>query len=250
MVRGNHEECNRAGQGWARLLAPERYSAQRSCDDPAHDDIADFSPPYAVPLGGDTQLLVFDSAHAGNAPLKPGVRKDDLILGNYRAEMRDVAALSARPGMRSWFVSHHPVLAFAPDEKRPKAPYPGNQALQAAMRSLSGNAYFPAGVQAALHGHVHLFQAIGFSSGHPATLVAGNGGDNLDESLPQPFPAGLSPAEGAVIAQLTQASSFGFLVMERVAPVNGDWTIHAHRSDGSVLAHCALSAGKAIRCGP
>ncbi|MEP7102579.1 MAG: metallophosphoesterase, partial [Burkholderiales bacterium] len=132
MVRGNHEECNRAGQGWSRLLAPERYSAQRSCDDPANDEVADFSPPYAVPLGGDTQLLVFDSAHAGNARLKPGVRQDDLILANYRAEMNELAALSERPGMRSWFVSHHPVLAFAPDEHRPKAPYPGNQALQAA----------------------------------------------------------------------------------------------------------------------
>lgn len=256
MLRGNHEECDRAGQGWSRLLAPENYLPQRSCDDPYNDDLADFTPPYAVPLGGDTQLIVFDSAHAGNAPLRPGVRKDQLVLDTYRAQMRAVNTMSAisapagRPGLRSWFLSHHPVLAFAPDEKHPNAPYPGNQALQAAMRELAGDAYFPPGVQAALHGHVHLFQAIDFSSGHPATLVAGNGGDSLDTSLPHPFPAGLSPAQGAVVAQMTHASRFGFLVLERAAPFDGVWQVHAHRSDGGVLARCTLSADKAVHCEP
>ncbi|MDW4746763.1 metallophosphoesterase, partial [Escherichia coli] len=34
LVRGNHEECARAGQGWFRFLDPRPYSAARSCDNP------------------------------------------------------------------------------------------------------------------------------------------------------------------------------------------------------------------------
>jgi hypothetical protein len=62
VVRGNHEECARAGQGWFRLLDTQAYSAKRSCDDPANDSVANYTAPYAVPLGGDTQVIVFDSA--------------------------------------------------------------------------------------------------------------------------------------------------------------------------------------------
>uniref|UniRef100_UPI0019544346 hypothetical protein n=1 Tax=Escherichia coli TaxID=562 RepID=UPI0019544346 len=35
---------------------------------------------------------------------------------------------------------------------------------------------FPPGVQATLHGHIHMHQALGFASDHPATLVIGNSG--------------------------------------------------------------------------
>lgn len=248
-VRGNHEECARAGQGWHRLLAPDAYSASRSCDDPNLDDAADFSQPYAVPLGSDAQLLVFDSARAGYAPLDLHRPKDALVYATYQSQLREMAALSEREGVRSWFVSHHPVLGFAPDSRRADAtPFPGNAALQSALQSLFGNAYFPPGVQATLHGHVHLFQAISFASKHPATLVAGNGGDSLDESLPNPLPAGIAPAPGTVVEQFTHSSSFGFLLLERDPLLTGEWTVQAYRSDGSRLARCALTRDRRLRC--
>ncbi|RAF64861.1 serine/threonine protein phosphatase, partial [Burkholderia multivorans] len=68
--RGNHEECARAGQGWFRFLDPRPYSASRSCDDPANDNDANYSEPYAVSLGGGTQVIVFDSAKVGRNALK------------------------------------------------------------------------------------------------------------------------------------------------------------------------------------
>lgn len=42
VVRGNHEECARAGQGWFRLLDTQAYSAKRTCDDPANDAVVAF----------------------------------------------------------------------------------------------------------------------------------------------------------------------------------------------------------------
>ncbi len=248
VARGNHEECMRAGQGWFRLLAPEPFDPRRSCDNAGNDDEADFTEPYAVPLGPALQLVVFDSAHAGSRPLKLDQPGDAATFAHYKAQWQQVGALVSRPGMTSWVTSHHQVLAFAPREDGP--PYPGNPALLATMESLNGKAYFPAGVQLALHGHVHLFQAIGFDSGHPAALVAGHGGDSADDALPHPLPTGATPADGAHIAHMTHSDRFGFLLLERAGVRPDDWTITAFRADGGVLTHCALRADRSLQCDP
>ena len=109
VVRGNHESCNRAGQGWWRFLDPRPLEARRSCDDPAHDAIGDFSPSYAVPLGAgaaaDTQFVVFDSSAVGLAPLAP----TDPVYRNYHAQFEQAFALAARRP-NNFFVLHHPVI--------------------------------------------------------------------------------------------------------------------------------------------
>ena len=243
-VRGNHEECNRAGQGWFRLLAPEPWTTARSCDLAAGDDDANFTPPYAVPIDATTQLIVFDSAHAGNAPLDVTRPGDAAILKAYVAGMREVDRLAA-PGLRSWFASHHPVLGFAPGAA------PGDPALQRAMDEVNGSVYYPPGVQLALHGHVHLFQALAFDDGHPATLVAGNGGDNLDPTLPSPLPPGAGPAPGTHLSQATTSDAFGFLLLERTGnDDDGQWTVTALRRDGSEMTHCSLGPSGTLRCAP
>ncbi len=164
--------------------------------------------------------------------------------------MREADRLAA-PGLRSWFASHHPVLGFAP------GPAPGDPALQRAMDEVNGSVYFPPGVPLALHGHVHLFQALGFDDGHPATLVAGNGGDKLDPSLPSPLPPGASPASGTHLAQATTSDAFGFLLMERASTpdkardaADGRWTITAFRRDGSEITRCAFGPDGTLACAP
>lgn len=242
VVRGNHEECARAGQGWFRFLDPRPYAAARSCDDPANDAGANYSDPYAVQLGGGSQVIVFDTAKVGRAALKTS----DPQFQIYQKQFQAVARLAGQAGMTTTiFTNHHPILAFAPIAG--STPAPGNLALQSVMSSLNAQAYYPPGVQVALHGHVHDFQAINFSSGHPATIVSGNGGDNLDVALPDPFPANLTPAPGAVIERLSHNNSFGFLMMERrAAPANG-WTFKAYTAAGKLLATCDQS-GTTLAC--
>jgi hypothetical protein len=112
-------------------------------------------------------------------------------------------------------------------------------------------AYYPPGIKLALHGHVHLFEAIDFSSGHPTTVVSGNGGDNLDLNLPDPFPVGpassggVEPAAGAVVDRIAHTSTFGFMVMQR----NGAaWSLIAYTRAGNVLTTCDLDAAFKLSC--
>jgi len=242
VVRGNHEECARAGQGWYRFMDVRSYSAARNCDNPVNDGTANYSDPYAVALGSDSQIVVFDSAKTGSAALKP----TDAQFAIYQKQFQTVGSLAAKTGMvNTIFTNHHPILAFAPVAG--STPAPGNLALQSAMSSLNAQAYYPPGVNVALHGHVHDFQAINFASGHPATLVTGNGGDSLDVALPDPLPAGLTPAVGATIDRITHSASFGFMVMDRnAAPATG-WTFKAYSAAGKLMATCVQS-GKALSC--
>lgn len=242
MVRGNHEECARAGQGWFRFLDTQPYSAARSCDDPANDATANYTDPYAVRLGSDSQVVVFDSAKTGKAALKP----TDAQFAIYQKQFQQVADLAARSGLaNNIFTNHHPVLAFAPIAGL--APAPGNLALQSAMSSLYAQAYYPPGVNLALHGHVHDFQAISFKTGQTATLVSGTAGDNLDVALPDPLPASATPAPGAVIDQIAHHASFGFLLMERRAQPSKGWSFKAYTAAGKLLATC-LQEGYALSC--
>jgi len=238
VVRGNHEECARAGQGWFRLLDTQAYDAKRTCDDPANDGVANYSAPYAVPLGADTQVIVFDSAKAGKAAL---ATNDPQFLA-YQDAFKTVAQLAGKAKTTSLFVNHHPILGYAPIAG--SRPAGGNAALLSVMAQLNATAYYPAGVALAIHGHVHDFQAINFASNHPATFVSGNGGDNLDVALPDPFPAGLPPAPGVTVDRIAHANTFGFMLMERVGT---GWTYKAYTKTGSLMATCAL-ANNRLNC--
>ncbi len=237
VARGNHEECARAGQGWFRLLDPRAYRPERSCDRPEDDADADVSDPYAVALGGNWQIVVFDSAKASR-PLNSAKPREARILAHYQRQMGIVKALADRPGMHSFFLSHHPVLGFAVVPGG--AISFGNPGLLAAMQAVNGSRYFPAGVDAALHGHVHTFEAIDFASDHPATIVAGHGGDKLDPEVPPVLDASYAAAPPVQIDFAAHSSAFGYLVMERHGE---DWDLRARGLDGAQLARCTLHAG-------
>ena len=68
-VRGNHEACSRAGQGWHRFIDPRSWDEKRSCNDHSNDVIGDYSEPFSVPLGKASQFIVFDSAKNGSKPI-------------------------------------------------------------------------------------------------------------------------------------------------------------------------------------
>lgn len=240
LARGNHEECARAGQGWFRLLDTAAYSAGRSCDDPANDATANYSDPYAVAVGTDTQFIVFDSAKVGTTALAPS----NPIFQTYLAQFQKVAAMTANAGINSIFVNHHPILGFAPIKGAP--PAPGNAALQSVLSPANPVSYLPPGVQTVLHGHVHDFQAINFSSKTPAAIVTGNGGDNLDVNFADPFPAATNPAPNAIVSAITHTSAFGFMTMERVAG-SSNWRYLAYTAAGKLMTTCTQT-GLQLSC--
>jgi hypothetical protein len=241
VVRGNHESCARAGQGWWRFLDPRPLAPRRDCNVADDDAIGDYSEPYAVPLGSvsnaDTQFIVFDSSLVGIRPLAP----TESMHATYRAQLERAFALGARRP-QTFFMNHHPILGFASNPARPDAPYPGNAGLQSVLERLNPTVLFPPNVQALLAGHYHLFEVVSFATPQPPQFVVGNGGDWADAGLLVPLPAGATPFPGAIVASIVATNRFGFMTMERAG---AGWTMTARDARGAPMTTCTLSERKA-----
>ena len=243
-VRGNHESCNRAGQGWWRFLDFRPWVAGRECNVASDDERGDYSEPYAVPISGDTQFVVFDSSRVGVKALVPS----DPMYRNYAAELGTAFALARNVAHNLW-VSHHPILGFAPDTSRPApAVYPGNEALQSVLALINGPSLFPPNVQTLIAGHNHLFEMVSFVSAHPTQLISGNGGSWADAPLPQPLPPGASVAPGTVIETIASTNRYGFMVLERDPDKNDLWRIEARDVNGEPMTICILRSDGKTNC--
>jgi Calcineurin-like phosphoesterase len=239
-VRGNHESCNRAGQGWWRFLDFRPPVAGRDCNRASDDERGDYSDPYAVPISGDTQVVVFDSSRVGVRALLPS----DPMYRKYSGELGTAFALS-RDIAHNLFVSHHPILGFAPDTSRSApAVYPGNEALQSVLAPINGPSLFPPNVQTLIAGHNHLFEMVSFVSSHPTQLISGNGGAWADAPLPSPLPAGASVAAGTVIETIASTSRYGFMVLEKDPDKSDLWRVEARDVYGELMTICILRDGK------
>ncbi len=236
-VRGNHETCSRAGQGWFRFFDSGPWSQARSCDTPQGDAGADFSSPYAVPIGGDTQLIVFDSSKSSAKAYAPG----DPVFQAYAAQLREVDRLAAQTG-HNFFLSHHPVLGLGPDKQG--GAKPSMLGLASVMRTLHPQTLFPTAVDLALHGHVHLFEALSFDSGHAATLVLGNSGSASEGALPQQLPTSQLPFADTRVGDYATRSGFGFALLERT---DQGWTVTEHDENGVPQLRCDF-AQRALHC--
>jgi hypothetical protein len=242
VARGNHENCERAGQGWWRLLDPRPLRSGRDCIDPAQDADGNYSAPYAVPLGGGAQLLVADTASTTWKGLKPG----DNGYEQYRATYRRLDAL-AQQAEWNIGVMHHPILGVGA-EVQPNGQldwHLGDLGLQQSFGSLNPQ-LLPARVQALLSGHVHLWQQLSFSSQHPTQFVAGfSGTAEAMAPLPARLPTGVTPAPGAVVDQFSSwIGGFGFMAMERGAP--GEWNVTVHDRHGAIKNRCRISGRRSV----
>jgi hypothetical protein len=214
------------------------WTAARSCNDPARDGAADFSVPYSVPLDAGTQLIVFDSGRASEKTLHAG----EPVFEQYAAAFRQVDRLALQ-APHSFFLSHHPVLAYGLSKKAGEIK-PGNEALQSVMRVQHPDRLFAPGIDLAMHGHVHLFEALSFQGDLPATLVVGNAGSANEGKLPQPMPADALVAPGALLAQFVTRSTFGFARLDRV---EDHWRLTEMTVQGEPVTTCEL-AGSTLHC--
>jgi len=233
MVRGNHEACNRAGQGWYRYLDPNPYDATgvKTCNDAANDNVGNYNDPWAVSFG-DTQFVVFDSSNVPKTAFNPPAFQP------YTSQLAAAATLTT-PNMFNIWAVHHPILGYSAGNP----PTAGSLGMQSVMDAAYPGNYYPPNTGMAVHGHVHDFQALNFASNHPATIVAGNGGDNLDVALPAVFdPNANLPAAKTVVNAFAFSQEFGFLIMDRVGAVGDkNWKFTSYRTNGTVIAVCTLA---------
>jgi hypothetical protein len=210
-VRGNHEECARSGKGWLRLLGPLPDDPKMPCT----DHVA----PWGVPMG-ELTLAVMDDAHAPD-PIAPG----DLVT-LYRADLAAVGKMAPAP---VWLAMHRPIwglvqLGFG-------MVVGGNRTMMAAQEQGG----IPNNVSLLLAGHIHTFEAINYLKGAPPQVIAGEGGDLLDQA-----PRDLS---GRTVGALKISSGlslpgYGFLLLTRDAD---RWSVEVMTAEGGRRAICAFA---------
>lgn len=211
MVRGNHEACNRAGAGHARLLGQDAVAA-----------CADHAAVYTIDLGGLT-LAVMDDAAA------PDTEVNRTMLPVFASELAGLAGLPAPV----WFVHHRPV--WSPISGPLNIPVGGNRTLIAA----AGDTLIPATVQLMLSGHIHAFQAINYDGEVPPQIVAGHGGDTLHRTPRNLKGAIFQGRSGVTVKDGLSVGGFGFLLFIRAG---NDWSIDLYDPDGGLRGQCRLAA--------
>ena len=239
-VRGNHESCFRAGQGWFRFMDRQPWRQARSCNDPKFDQDADYSDPYAVAIGPDTQFVVFDSSKTSGKPFSV----KDPAYGKYKVQMLAVDQLTTlKP--HSFFMSHHPLLAVAPAAKSKPARPGGNAGLQSVFETLYPRRLFPDNVDVTLHGHIHFFEAISFKTAHPAALVLGNSGSANEGGIPFSLPPDMQPYPGAVVEDYAARSDYGFASLDRIGlEASGRWLLTEYDTAGGAVLRCNILGSK------
>jgi calcineurin-like phosphoesterase family protein len=218
MVRGNHEQCERAGRGWTRLTGPAPFDPQTPCR--ANE------PPYVLSVERLT-LIVMDDATA------PDTTADDRLIAVYRADFDAVARLAHDP---SWLLMHRPlrgIVRFAAGHA-----VGGSKTLLPAL--IPG---FAPEIELLLSGHIHAFEAINYEAVSPPQLIVGNGGDILDN-----VPPDLSGIEvgGLRVTNGLTLPGFGFLLLTR-APQG--WRAEAFDTAGTLIRRCVL-AERRVACEP
>ncbi len=242
MVRGNHESCARAGQGWWRFLDGHATAPHHDCDAAADDEAGDWSPPFAVPLGRGAQVVVLDLAIAPNRPLDGG----DWRAAAFERSYQSLAALTV--GARFTFAAdHQPILGFSATAKSGTTTLvPGNVAIQSVWSS-HGPRQLPPGVDVLLSGHYHLWQQIDFVGDVPSQFITGFSG-TLEDIVPLPdrLPPDAAPAPGTTVARFASwVDGFGYMVLDRTGPRS--WRAAVHAVDGRVVDRCMI-VGRRSRC--
>jgi hypothetical protein len=219
MVRGNHEDCARAGEGWIRFL--DRLPASAICRDLTGIFVARL---------GDFGFVVVDGARAEDP--KGDMRALAGLLGSQ------LVGVAANVPAEAWFVSHRPLnsMRSAPDRR-------ANE-VDNTVQELAFGTIMPPGVRMTVAGHIHFFQAVDFGGSRPPQLVVGTGGDNL--VMVPPLSVVGSDINGHKVVNSVAYSGFAYMVWDRTGNL---WIGTLFDVDGKALSHCRL-LDRSLSCGP
>jgi predicted phosphodiesterase len=234
MVRGNHENCSRAADGWFRFL----FHAHPA---PA---CADMSPFFIVDLGGQSFVVMDSSAVASDSA-------EGLALGKDDEDDDDEAGSAPAAGLideirsgydsiapsipaQAWLLTHSPFYGIRRDKKTGESKIDNTIEMDAIGGKLSPN------MQMIVSGHIHMFESLSFgrtnslsNSQSPPQLVVGTGGDKLAKK-----PGELGELAGLPIAHALILKNFAYMILDRDG---ANWKGTLFDEDGAQLARCDLS---------
>ena len=222
MDRGNHEECERGGKGWARVLDPYPF-------DPSTGVVGCLGPakPYTVDIGGVT-IIVMDVSTAAE-------KVNEKQVAWFRPQFEMANTISGPV----WLTFHRPIWAV--DSQKKGEPAGDNQTLAAAARTST-----PPNVQAMISGHHHTFELMSYVQDLPLQIVSGHGGDDLSLHAPTVV-KGLEINGVTVKDGLGRPGVFGFSMLERVVEdMTGlNWILKAYDITGKQIAICDIKGREA-----
>lgn len=241
MVRGNHENCSRGGQGWWRFLDPRELELGRDCNDPADDALGDYQGAYVVPLGPDAQVVAMDIATSGEKALDA----DDPRFAQLSA-IRNVLGKAGARGIFTIAAGHYPVLGLAAHGPVGAERIEGESAGVQSAFAANGQAPMPAGIDVILSGHVHLWEQVSFGGALPSQFIAGFSGTQEDvNSLPKRLPEGTAPIAGVHPQHFASwTEGFGWMSIERRGP--RAWDVEVHSVSGNVTRRCRVDGNSSI----
>jgi len=198
-VRGNHEECARAAEGWVRFLDPRSYVWEntKTCN-----SNLTFTPPYVV-SAGELNVAVVDSSSAAD-----GI--DNTQVPIYAAQL----ALLAKTKPGTWLTQHHPYWAVSGSEE--DSDTMAAAFAQSPLPQLGG----------IFAGHIHLLEMLTFANHAVPQFVVGNAGTALDSAVNDPTGTSLGDR---TVATFYQDDDFGFIAATRA---NGAWTFTVMDKNG------------------
>ena len=216
-VRGNHELCSRAGQGWFYFLDPRSRLLDPDVVPPSCNAPFVQTDPYVIGLA-NLELAVLDSANAcgGEAPQTDAHRTEEVT--SFARQFDAIAtALAERPN-RAWLLTHRPLWGLSRWGTEPAEAI--TDTLQSALADSVGGA-LPESVAMVLSGHMHEFEAITFANDRAPQLTVGNSGVLIGPDLMAPGFAGTT-LDGVTASGLIDATNHGYLLFE--LRDGGDWT--------------------------
>ncbi|HMJ41999.1 MAG TPA: metallophosphoesterase [Pseudolabrys sp.] len=210
LVRGNHEDCERGGKGWSRILDPYAFDTAKGCND--------IGKPLLVRLPGLT-LAVMDVATAREE------RVDDSQVPAFRDHYRALAEVTGP----IWIVQHRPIWS-------PGGTFGGKLIGDSKTLAVAADGLIPENVGLMLSGHHHLFQVLQYQTNLPVQIVSGNSGDALNPGAPT-NPAGWVVNGVTVKSGLHVPGSFGFSMFEKK---DGGWQITNYDRLGAARTSCVI----------
>ena len=218
MLRGNHEDCARAGTGWFFLLSPQAMPA-RGC--------ANKTNPYYLNLG-NVILGVLDTAHIGDSHAGYSTEEWSVNVKSVLTNMKKIAGTNA-----TWLLMHHPVWVqtkLLPDgEVTELESKPVEEDPRPNIRNLVK------GVALILSGDTHAFEAlVPHEADRAVQLVAGTAGTKLENKFDaDEKPIKMSGIEGTLWSRV----AFGFVMLTRD---DDGWKAAFYDPEGTKLLNCTL----------
>ena len=243
VVRGNHEECSRGGNGYFLYMDP-REGTERTCAPPESSTGELLKPalsltqPYAIDVtvrkGNDLRFIVVDSAAGWDC-------ETTALLPQQSAAYESARKL-AKGHDQYWLLVHRPIAAWTP------APdcAPAGSWIAVDQQIASYGKLAPYDV--ILSSHIHLVESMNIP-GMPGQLILGNGSTQLD-----PAGAFVLPTSGPAVGTATAypaptsgwwATRFGYGMAR---PGKGStWTVDMRSPQGAKFARCTI-AQRLVNC--